>query len=102
MYPGPNGLLMNVTVIPATTASSGEHELAEELPAGAELEGVVEDAEHRGDRTAGEEGDQLRGLEVARDRDTSPVWPLSQIPPRATSRNATRPRRRRPAAPGPR
>ena len=55
MLPGPNGLLMNVTVIPARTASSGERELAQELPAGAELEGVVEDAQHRGDRAAGQE-----------------------------------------------
>ena len=89
MLPGPNGLLMNVTVMPAATASSGEHELAEQLPAGPELERVVEDARAAvATAPPARSADQLRGLERARARARSPVWSLSAIPPTATSRNA--------------
>ena len=47
MLSDPNGLPMNGTVIPATTATPARHELAEELPACAQVEAVVERAEDR-------------------------------------------------------
>ena len=55
MIPGPNGSPMNATVMPVATAMPGEHELAEELPSGAQVVAIVErtddDREDRRRRT---------------------------------------------------
>ena len=52
----PNGFAMKSMVIPSATAHSAEADLAGELPAGAQVEQVVERAERRGHGAADEQG----------------------------------------------
>ena len=89
MFPVPNGLLMKVTVIPPTTASAGQRHLAEQLPAGAELERVVEDAQDRRHGAARRAGANSSGAPIVRGivtRSRAARW--RQDPPIATTMNA--------------
>ena len=59
---------MKSMVIPSATATTGQEDLAEELPARLQVEQVVDGAERGGDGAAEQQRRDLRRLEAERDR----------------------------------